>query len=202
MNRFGHVFIARLILALSLGVLLVGIDITRPVLAQRFGSSTGPGMMEPSNDETGRVPDPAAKQRTAEPILLREGTRVGPMAGRFVRSGKIWRFVPASSNPSRMPKGDAGTSSSTSKISGGGNQWLSRQGTLDEREDRRGATTLSTIVVIENLMLDRVSRAIDQDSSDANWTITGKVTEFRDENRLMLTTVRRAPINVQDLQSP
>jgi len=56
------------------------------------------------------------------------------------------------------------------------------------------AKSLQMILGIENLMLDRITRAIEEDPQDSHWMVTGEITEFHDENRLMVLTAHRAPI--------
>ncbi|WP_236621337.1 hypothetical protein [Rhodopirellula sallentina] len=69
-----------------------------------------------------------------------------------------------------------------------------RLGQPDAAVPRATVTTpaFDSMVVIENLMLDRIARAIDEDPEDDYWVITATVTEFQDENRLMLLTAKRA----------
>jgi hypothetical protein len=48
------------------------------------------------------------------------------------------------------------------------------------------------LVVVENLMLQRIVEAIRADASDDQWTVSGEVTEFFKENRLLIHTAQRA----------
>lgn len=135
--------------------------------------------------------------------LLREGTRVGPVTGRFVRSGQRWRFLPdmPGGAPQGGPRHEAEkTSSTTYPVSSVADQLVSTglsnvKGRAASAEMTRGA--LSMILVIENLMLERVANSVEEDSSELRWTVTGLVTEFRGENRLLLTTIQRAPLHAR-----
>ncbi|KLU05913.1 putative signal peptide and transmembrane protein [Rhodopirellula islandica] len=151
----------------------------------------------------------AAVRMPSAGLILREGTRVGPVTGRFVISGHRWRFLPEhpetahQNNPNslgqhglaRKPTQEEDTLLSQKQPIGRG------IGTFDSSnlEDpdlpiTPAAITVPMTLVTENLMLDRISRAIEEDSNDDRWTITGYVTEFREENRLVIETSVRAPM--------
>ncbi len=51
---------------------------------------------------------------------------------------------------------------------------------------------LPKIIAAENLMLQRIVDAIRTDGVDDRWTVSGQLTEFFDENRLLLRTAERA----------
>ncbi len=157
-------------------------------------------MTRPEDGRSARSSDKRSLQ-----ILLREGTHIGPLRGRFVVRGQRWSFLVDSQTPA----------DDTDK-----SQWieegLAREVQPDQNTllgQRRGAsmtadhatespTSSSTatskplfdsMIVVENLMLDRIARAIDDDPQDDLWMITARVTEFQDENRLLLLTANRAP---------
>ena len=47
-------------------------------------------------------------------------------------------------------------------------------------------------VVLENLSLERAAKAIDEDPEDRHWKVSGKLTEYLDENYLLLDRIERA----------
>jgi len=62
----------------------------------------------------------------------------------------------------------------------------------EEAEGKSNSPPLSQIILQENLMLQRIAKAINTDASDDHWIITGEVTEFFSENRLMIQLAQRA----------
>ena len=54
---------------------------------------------------------------------------------------------------------------------------------------RDGATAYR---VLENQPLERIARAISEDSQDKHWKVSGLLTEFFDENLLLLDRIERA----------
>jgi hypothetical protein len=168
---------------------------------RQFGRQGIPSMA--SGTANGSLPIPAAG------LILREGTRVGPVTGRFVLSGHRWRFLPEpppspghNITETLVQRGLARQPSQDEDTLLGQKQPIGRGiGTFDSSnlEDpdlpiTPAAITVPMTLVTENLMLDRISRAIEEDSNDDRWTITGYVTEFRDENRLVIETSVRAPM--------
>ena len=166
-----------------------------------FNRQNAPSM---SNGAAG-VGDPL----TTAGVILREGTRVGPVTGRFVLSGHRWRFLPEQPDSVReqnldtlVQHGLARKPTQEEETLLGKKQPIGRGiGTFDSTnlEDpdlpiTPAAIAVPMTLVTENLMLDRISRAIEEDSNDDRWTVTGYVTEFRDENRLVIETTVRAPM--------
>lgn len=47
--------------------------------------------------------------------------------------------------------------------------------------------------LLENQSLERIVRAIEEDPQDTHWKISGELTEYMDENFLLLTKSQRAP---------
>lgn len=47
------------------------------------------------------------------------------------------------------------------------------------------------MLVVENLMLQRIEEAVRDDPTANRWTVTGFVTEYQNENRLVVTTAER-----------
>ncbi len=52
-----------------------------------------------------------------------------------------------------------------------------------------------TIIFAENLMLQRIVEAVVADAADDCWTISGTITEFRNQNRLLIKTAERSNQN-------
>ncbi|MCC9644843.1 hypothetical protein LOC71_21415 [Rhodopirellula sp. JC740] len=168
----------------------------------RQSSSAGPA------NGTGR--ESSTDPLTAAGIILREGTRVGPVTGRFVMSGQRWRFIPEQSNSvhdshvdtlvehglARKPTDEDESLLGRKTPMGRGVESLDGAHLDDPTLPIAPvAIAVPMTLVNENLMLDRISRAIEEDPNDDRWTITGTVTEFRDENRLVIETTVRAPMN-------
>lgn len=169
----------------------------------------------------------ASSKATAPIIVLREGTIVGPVRGRFVLRGQRWRFIVKSETTQDhgqlsqlLDTGNARKISDTpvtllspkANATGGLAANASGVRSIDRREtDRSGIgqvagensavsrvllPTFESMIVIENLMLGRIASAIEDDPNDDHWTITGRITEFQDDNRLMLITVHRAASSI------
>jgi hypothetical protein len=49
------------------------------------------------------------------------------------------------------------------------------------------------MTALENLTSQRVLKAVLDDASDSQWTISGLVTEFQDRNFILLDRVVRSP---------
>jgi hypothetical protein len=146
---------------------------------------------------------------------LREGTLIPPTVGQIVLLGRRWAFVPAGREPasedglvtveqkvralaaSRDSKprptrlGDAARTKVHSSA-------RYRPATLVRKDttlEAAGDLNQPHLVVVENLMLQRIVEAIRADSSDDRWTVSGQVTEFFKENRLLIHTAQRANSN-------
>lgn len=155
-------------------------------------------------------------------MVLREGTFIGPVRGRFVNRGQRWHFMADPTAPSGTTGGDAGPSELIEvgvarKVVINENTLLGRsreqsqrilevtdvsaigQATQPSHQSERAVHShlADSIIVVENLMLGRVADAIEDDPQDDYWTITGRVTEFQDENRLIVLTAYRAPSKTQ-----
>lgn len=145
---------------------------------------------------------------------MREGTRIGSTTGKFYRNGRRWVFEFA------LPTEDASgalnhssqqnvkevrevvtttndrLTSSTTTITSTSSTSTTSSATTSAEPDGAGAplpTQTVRLRVLENLALQRVVSAITEDSNDVHWTITGTVTEFGNENWLLLTTILRSP---------
>lgn len=55
--------------------------------------------------------------------------------------------------------------------------------------------TSQTIVLAENLMLQRIVEAVVANPADDCWTISGEIMEFRNQNRLLINTAQRTNRN-------
>ncbi len=115
--------------------------------------------------------DRAATYRQSLPTqaLLREGTRLAPRVGRFSQVDGGWMFQAESSEL------DASTQPAEASAKGG-------------TENSHGYQ----LRVLENLTLQRVAQTIQQDLADDRWLVSGIVTEYFGENRLIITAAMRA----------
>tara|TARA_R110002111_G_scaffold100750_3_gene156047 strand:- start:799 stop:1032 length:234 start_codon:yes stop_codon:yes gene_type:complete len=50
----------------------------------------------------------------------------------------------------------------------------------------------SHLILAENLMLQRIVESIRSDVTDSRWVLSGKVTEFFGENRMVISTAQRS----------
>jgi hypothetical protein len=173
---------------------------------------------------TGRESRSLDDQPKVGPVILREGTQVGPIRGRFVLRAQRWAFLPDSAGDraarfSRLGDDSELRSSTPPKpasilqrksgpvgISANASGTQTKEIVSSFVNDSVGQANRSTrppqslysgifqqMIVLENLMLGRIASAIEQDPDDNTWTITARVTEFKDENRMLLITAHRAP---------
>jgi len=103
----------------------------------------------------------------ATAIRMREGTRIATTTGTFARLGRRWVFEFDAT--SQVDSGETKTTAPSTR-----------------------PTQPLRLRVLENLSLQRIVEATTQDATDHRWKITGLVTEFGDENWLLLTTAIRA----------
>lgn len=145
---------------------------------------------------------------------MREGTLIPPTSGRIVLVGRRWAFVP-NGGTSRLASDDARRDNLTAPTSSFASTTRTRQpdSRLQERTDPYAAPTPKPevgidnpagsseakpnrtngqMLVTENVMLQRIVEAIRIDAADDRWTISGEVTEFFDQNRLIIRTAQRA----------
>ncbi len=178
-----------------------GTQTTTAIAEDRYDRTKAPATFEPAVNN----------KHNAE--LLREGTLIPPTAGQIVMLGRRWAFIPASQEsrtdddlvkfgkdqavssmvsftrkqyPSRL--GAASTSVSASAYS-------KTDARLVRTEVSKGntfATVLPQVLVVENLMLQRIADAIRTDGSDDRWTVSGEVTEYFNENQLLIRTAQRS----------
>ena len=160
-------------------------------------------------------------------VVLREGTQVGPIRGRFVLRGQRWMFLVGDrkqSGPTEVSAMiDGGVARKVAPESG---SVLDRNRAVDRFDENVSGTyanadsssfasesigrtngaafkprpslqlnAFDQMIVLENLMLGRIATAIKQDPDDDIWSITARVTEFEDQNRLLLITAQRAAVS-------
>jgi len=118
--------------------------------------------------------------------LLREGTRIPPTTGRIVMLGRRWAFVPVSAKK-KMMMAESDPASVSKKM------MMKKEKMKMEKmmEDESNPSSLPQILLQENLILQRVVKAINFDSKDDHWIISGEVTEFFNENRLTIRLAQR-----------
>lgn len=211
---------------ICLAIVVPSIFADRAVAQFSQGSSGGSRKLsKPANGLGDRVPESSASKQTIPNIVLREGTRIGPIRGRFVLRGQRWWFIvketalaDRSHLAQMMDTGNARTITearstilkrkTTVVRSGAGSQSSYEQRVVEEdavgqvqpvNKARRHVLTppFASVIVVENLMLDRIAAATDEDPADDHWTITGRITEFQNDNRLILTTAHRTVASIQ-----
>lgn len=119
---------------------------------------------------TGLRPAPAEMPDTPR---MREGSRIGPLTGKLYAVDETWWL-----------RIEDSTGTSDTELDQGPGQHA--PAVLD-------ASQPLNIRLLENLALQRIVQAIRHDSTDQYWTVTGTVTEYFGENRLLLRVVTRAP---------
>lgn len=185
-----------------------------------FAQQITPGFTAPSPSTTSPGPNANPSQFGK---LLREGTLIPPTVGTIVSVGRRWGFTitpnQVRSQQNAQGKTSSGSNIETSKLFGrqiGESQRArisitnvatagSEHVQIVEIEQRtEGAASLSaqinqgtnqTIVLAENLMLQRIVEAVVADPTDDCWTISGEIMEFRNQNRLLIDTAQRTNQN-------
>ena len=153
---------------------------------------------------------------------LREGTLVPPTIGRIELKGRRWEFV---SNITRTKPEDVVETTpvehawlvgfiprsrplTTTRPQSKRQRTLNRQRAAAQPEpapvltsapassvEKPGLALPSSIVVTENLMLQRIAEAIRANPTDDLWVVSGEITEFFEENRLIIRTAQRSNTN-------
>jgi hypothetical protein len=144
---------------------------------------------------------------------LREGTLIAPTPGRIVLIGRRWAFIPA--------QRDASTSDPLAASALPAEPPLPAASRLDSAVRSFGYRSsddppvslavdsaavigapgaengrpLGQMLISENLMLQRIVESIREDAADDRWTVSGEVSEFFDQNRLIIRTAQRASAN-------
>ena len=140
-------------------------------------------------------------------LLLREGTRIPSTTGRIVMVGRRWAFVPiADETKSEVVTEDEltvaraymitesqlrATRLGSSGVDYGRNRFQTAATPLSELT-RRLPAAFEQITLQENLMLQRIVKAIRADATDDHWVISGEITEFLNENLLVIRLAQRA----------
>ena len=196
------VAVGRLAMILTImGVIAFSSQRTSAIADDRYDRNKGPATFK------------AAGPPTHNAELLREGTLIPPTVGRIVMLGRRWAFIPAGHDaktgddlvtpgldrtvgsmvgftrkprPTRLGAANSSFSTSTDSVIG---TTLVRTGSSKGNTFR---TALPQVLVIENLMLQRIAEAIRADGSDEHWTVSGEVTEYFNENQLLIRTAQRA----------
>jgi hypothetical protein len=144
---------------------------------------------------------------------LREGTLIPPTPGRIALIGRRWAFIPAGpdADPSD-PLAVTGIFPETALPTAPGTDSAARPFGFRPSGDRPtgGPTNPATagnshvgargkptgqMLISENLMLQRIVEAIREDAADDRWTISGEVSEFFEQNRLIIRTAQRSAGN-------
>jgi hypothetical protein len=178
----------------------------------RFNADPGRSALVSTGDAKQKRPGSLPKNQQR----LREGTLVPQTVGRILLRGRRWEFVSetarsraddavAATNqrrtwlvgfqpparPTYQPPArptQLGSSTRTTGI-------MDRAETLASvpaAEKARGPALPMSIILTENLMLQRVAEAIRANPSDDQWVVSGEITEFFDENRLIIRTAQRS----------
>ncbi len=149
----------------------------------------------------------------------REGTLLPPTVGRIVMLGRRWAFVPTIESTERQGDDFVGSQPTfkyssvrngqgaheshnekprPSRLGGAtpNRQW-SVQMTSTAVGDGQAESTVEAkrvphVIIVENLMLQRIVEAVRADASDDHWMVSGEVTEYFKENRLIIRTAQRA----------
>ena len=68
----------------------------------------------------------------------------------------------------------------------------SRQSDRNPAEALDESEASDRLVLIENLMLQRIAESVRSDNSDDRWILTGTMTEYFGENRMVIETAQRS----------
>ena len=154
-----------------------------------------------------------------KPEQMREGTLIPPTSGRVALVGRRWAFVPdgldddkagsvaqsdefADSSSPFAFRSQVGRSQRSSNSPSTRDRYASPARSIEA--DLLTAIGIAApnpntpqiqMLIGENLMLQRIVEAIRLDASDDRWTVSGEVTEFFDQNRLIIRTAQRANVN-------
>ena len=197
-------------------VLGLSIAVAGSVNASAAGGSRK--MASTATVPSARIANAQSEQQSVSPARpkLREGTLIPPTVGRVVMMGRRWAFIRVSGQkpadedfvtkplPARVgelkprPKrlGMANLSSSKDyRFYAAGVRDSSEPSDGESPADDKAAEFPSRhILLAENLMLQRIVEAIRVDASDNVWSVTGEMTEFFRDNRLLLRTAQRAEL--------
>ena len=171
----------RLILAAIAGPCMIAIPLA-VLLDQRSNSVfAADGVAPPGLKATDIRATPGTSKRQHQDFIVREGTRIPPTPGHIVKIGSRWAFTPLTAEDLRQ-----------SATEGLGAPSAKEAELLATLMEKKPAMALPQMLLIENLTLQRIVTAVRADSADRLWEVTGEVTEYTGENRLMLRTAQRA----------
>ena len=157
--------------------------------------------------------EPGANQSDVSQTRLREGTLIPPTPGRIVLIGRRWAFIPTPADAAQSdPLARGGVSREANLPSASRPNSVSRPFGYRSAVDQSvgavadPATALAApvgargkptgqMLISENLMLQRIVEAIREDAADDRWTLSGQVSEFFDQNRLIIRTAQRSAGN-------
>lgn len=142
-----------------------------------------------------------------KPQVMREGTRIPPTTGRIEMLGRRWVFVPVRVEDQQFrPTAAAPAVQRAFRISPMAPK-ATRLGQAPgsralvpfrpaaapmEAVAEQPVLPFGQILLQENLMLQRIVEAIQEDPTDDHWIVSGEVTEFFNENRLTIQVAQRA----------
>jgi len=153
----------------------------------------------------------------AKPQVMREGTRIPPTVGRVSMLGRRWVFVPVrerdqqeqataaapvvkhalgvvqiAPKATRLGVAPKSTAPKTIAPSSSALTPFHTVGVPLEAVADQQRLSFEQILLQENLMLQRIVEAIQEDPTDDHWVVSGEVTEFFNENRLSIQVAQRA----------
>lgn len=160
-------------------------------------------------DELVAVEDSIAPMGIETDRRYREGTTVPRTDGRIVLLGRRYAFVPGGrslADGARTPDGSAVLDSNIRNndqptilvrrpmmdrptIRKTGSTGLEP---ISDATDRSATTQGSPLLLVENLMLQRIVESMRVDPADDRWTLGGEMLEFFDGNRLLIRTAQRS----------
>lgn len=209
---------------ISIAMVLVLIVFTSSgfeVGAQNFGSGFPGASGTDTNADGSRESVMSSFQPKKNEELLREGTLIPPTIGKIVPVGRRWGFEPANPELLSQTHLESGVSSFRNVSSNmvtkqrptrlgaatimvtGRDLTRTEQPTTDTEliNQKQASEAVSTnvkvqhILLAENLMLQRIVEAVIEDPADDRWTVSGEITEFRNQNRLLIHTAQRTNDN-------
>ncbi|EMI22082.1 signal peptide protein, partial [Rhodopirellula maiorica SM1] len=162
--------------------------------ADRFGDDTEQHSAAGQSRSDFDSPDSRSPVLTHHNSLrhqLREGTVIPQITGQISMSGRRWLFTPSDQNGGETQSPDNRLRKTETHLRESvENNAISRVFTTSIETYEQETKTLQpskqskSLEIVENLVLQRVVNAIRADANDSQWTITARVTEFFDENRL------------------
>ena len=203
----GRLRLAVSIVAIALIVIPAGNRMQSSFADDRFGRDRSRSGVAGIGD----AGDPRLENAPKDFKQLREGTLIPPTVGQIVMLGRRWAFVSEqaesksdddtvaaeqlfrasmvgfNSKPRPTRLGAQSTTAIDSNLVQGATLVSDASNT-----DRSRVEEMPHIIISENLMLQRIVEAIRADTSDDRWTISGEVTEYFNENRLLIRTAQRA----------